>query len=208
MHQGNPDQLLFLHHANAQSTTHGDPSIYPHRRPAHRPYVARYIIGLSSRWRWTESDCHTYWVLKDEFERVWHFTYPGAARQFLKRWMTAALALRPRERSRLPSLKRFVTTVRNHFDNILSFIERPLTNAVGEGINRLLKIVKNRASGFRGLEPFADLIFLTIGDLDILSADSFRFTYVVRTEENTMKLGNLRVLAMGRSGYSRKVGTV
>ena len=104
---------------------------------------------------------HRAWVLKDEFERIWHFTYPGAARQFLKRWMTAAL------RSRLPSLKRFVTTVRNHFDNILSFIERPLTNAVGEGINRLLKIVKNRASGFRGLEPFADLIFLTIGDLDI-----------------------------------------
>ena len=104
---------------------------------------------------------HRAWVLKDEFERIWHFTYPGAARQFLKRWMTAAL------RSRLPSLKTFVTTVRNHFDNILSFIERPLTNAVGEGINRLLKIVKNRASGFRGLEPFADLIFLTIGDLDI-----------------------------------------
>ncbi|MHB8254363.1 MAG: transposase, partial [Acidiferrobacter sp.] len=64
----------------------------------------------------------------------------------------------------------FVTTARNHFDNILSFIERPLTNAVGEGINRLQKIVKNQASGFRGLEPFADLIFLTIGDLDILSA--------------------------------------
>ncbi|WP_370445976.1 ISL3 family transposase [Acidiferrobacter sp. SPIII_3] len=104
---------------------------------------------------------HRAWVLKDEFGRIWHFTYPGAARQFLKRWMTAAL------RSRLPSLKTFVTTVRNHFDNILSFIERPLTNAVGEGINRLLKIVKNRASGFRGLEPFADLIFLTIGDLDI-----------------------------------------
>jgi len=65
------------------------------------------------------------------------------------------------------TLKAFVTTLRNHFDNIITFIERPLTNAVGEGINRLLKIVKNRASGFRGLEPFADLIFLTVGDLDI-----------------------------------------
>lgn len=26
---------------------------------------------------------------------------------------------------------------------------------------------KNRASGFRSLAPFADLVFLTIGDLDI-----------------------------------------
>ena len=143
---------------------------------------------------------HRAWILKDEYERVWHLTYSGAAKQFLQRWMTAAL------RSRLPSLKRFVTTVRNHFDNILSFIERPLTNAVGEGINRLLKIVKNRASGFPGLKPFADQIFLTIGDLDILRAHSFRFAYVVSAEESTVELGNLRVLAMGRSGHSQKIG--
>ena len=139
-------------------------------------------------------------MLKDEFERIWHFKYVGAAKQFLKRWMTAAL------RSRLPSLKRFVTTVRNHFDNIITFIERPLTHAVGEGINRLRKIVKNRASGFRGLEPCADLIFLTIGDLDILSAHSFRFAYAVSTEERPMELGNLRSLVVGRSGYSQIFG--
>jgi len=29
------------------------------------------------------------------------------------------------------------------------------------------KIVKNRASGFRTLKPFADLIMLVIGDVDI-----------------------------------------
>lgn len=44
-----------------------------------------------------------------------------------------------------------------------------LTNAVGEGLNRIIKIVKNRASGFRTLDSFADLIFLTVGDLDILA---------------------------------------
>jgi hypothetical protein len=38
---------------------------------------------------------------------------------------------------------------------------------VGEGLNRVIKIVKNRASGFRNLDSFADLIFLTVGDLDI-----------------------------------------
>jgi len=104
---------------------------------------------------------HRAWVLKDEFDHFWHFRYPGAAKQFLKRWMTAAL------KSRIPSLRDFVGTLKNHFDNIITFIKRPLTNAVAEGINRIIKIVKNRASGFRGLESFADLIFLTVGDLDI-----------------------------------------
>ena len=70
-------------------------------------------------------------------------------------------------RSRIPSLRQFVSTVRNHFDNIVAFTDRNLTNAVGEGLNRIVKIVKNRASGYRNLHNFADMIYLTVGDLDI-----------------------------------------
>jgi len=101
------------------------------------------------------------WVLKDEFDHFWSFRYPAAAERFLKHWMTTAL------KSRMPSLRAFVGTLKNHFDNIITFIQRPLTNAVAEGINRIIKIVKNRASGFRSLESFADLIFLTVGDVKI-----------------------------------------
>ena len=104
---------------------------------------------------------HRAWVLKDEFEHFWNYSYRGAAEKFLRRWITAAL------RSRIPSLRQFVTTLRNHFDNILAFVDRNLTNAVGESLNRIVKIVKNRASGYRSLESFADMIYLTIGDLDI-----------------------------------------
>jgi transposase len=104
---------------------------------------------------------HRAWVLKDEFERIWNYSYRASAEKFLKRWITAAL------RSRIPSLRQFVGTVRNHFDNIVAFTDRNLTNAVGEGLNRIVKIVKNRASGYRNLDNFADMIFLTVGDLDI-----------------------------------------
>ena len=52
-------------------------------------------------------------------------------------------------------------------ENIVAFVDRPLTNAVGEGLNRIIKIVKNRASGYRHLDYFADMIYLTVGDLDI-----------------------------------------
>ncbi|EQD32405.1 ISBma1, transposase, partial [mine drainage metagenome] len=83
------------------------------------------------------------WVLKDEFEQFWSYSYLASAEAFLKRWMTAAL------RSRLPSLRTFVGTLRDHYDNVITYIERSLTNAVAEGINRVVKIAK-RASGFRG----------------------------------------------------------
>jgi transposase len=104
---------------------------------------------------------HRAWVLKDEFEHFWNYRYRASAEKFLKNWMTSAL------RSRIPSLRTFVGTLRNHYHNIVTFIDRNLTNAVGEGINRIVKIVKNRASGYRNLESFADMIYLTIGSLDI-----------------------------------------
>ena len=60
-----------------------------------------------------------------------------------------------------------MSTLSNHLENILTYIERSLTNAVAEGINRIVKIAKNRASGFRGLDNFADIIYLIVGDLNI-----------------------------------------
>jgi transposase len=50
---------------------------------------------------------------------------------------------------------------------ILPFIECRITNAKAEGLNRIIRIVKNRASGFRNLQAFTDMIFLTVGDVDI-----------------------------------------
>jgi transposase len=101
------------------------------------------------------------WVLKDEFEQFWGMDNIDSAREFVQRWTSSAM------RSRLQSIKHFVKTLRDHIEDILSFIETRLTNAVGEGINRIIRIVKNRASGFANLESFADMIYLTVGDVDI-----------------------------------------
>ncbi len=101
------------------------------------------------------------WRLKDEFEQLWEYRTRRAAEPFLKRWTTTAM------RSHLEPLKKFVRTVRKHADGILAFVETRLTNAISEGLNRVIRFVKNRASGFRHLDPFADLIFLCVGDVDI-----------------------------------------
>ena len=101
------------------------------------------------------------WVLKDEFERFWDYQAPWAAKRFIKRWSTTAL------KSRLEPIRKFVKTIRKHQHRILPYIGYRLTNAIAEGLNRIIKIVKNRASGFRNLEAFKDMIFLTVGDVDI-----------------------------------------
>ena len=104
---------------------------------------------------------HRAWVLKDEFERFWDYNAPWAAERFIKRWTTTAL------KSRLEPICKFVKTIRKHMHRILPYIGNRLTNAIAEGLNRIIKIVKNRASGFRNLEAFTDMIFLTVGDVNI-----------------------------------------
>ena len=104
---------------------------------------------------------HRAWVLKDEFEQFWDYKAPWAAERFLKRWTTTAL------KSRLEPIRDFVKTVREHWHRIIPFIESRITNAIAEGLNRIIKIVKNRASGFRTLQAFTDMIFLAVGDVDL-----------------------------------------
>lgn len=101
------------------------------------------------------------WQLKDEFEQFWEYKAPWAAERFIRQWMTSAL------RSRLEPMRKFVNTMRQHYDGVLAFVGCRLTNAIAEGLNRIVKLVKNRASGFRNLDAFTDMIFLTVGDVDI-----------------------------------------
>lgn len=104
---------------------------------------------------------HRAWILKDEFNHFWDYNSEWAAKRFLKRWSTTAL------KSRLEPIRKFVNTIRTHKENIITFIGSRLTNAVAEGLNRIIKIIKNRASGFRNVQAFIDLIYLNVGDLDI-----------------------------------------
>jgi len=112
---------------------------------------------------------HRACVLKDEFNLFWDFDDADKAKKFLWRWGTAAL------KSRIESIRKFVRTIRSHTEDIITFVESRLTNAVAEGLNRIIGIVKNRASGFRSVEAFIDLIYLVLGDVDIPAQIPSRF---------------------------------
>jgi len=109
------------------------------------------------------------WRLKEEFEHFWDYNASWAAQRFLKRWTKSALL------SRLEPMRRFVKTLRRHQQAVVAFIDTGITNAISEGINRIVKIIKNRASGYRHLDAFSDMIYLTVGDLDLPEQIPARF---------------------------------
>jgi transposase len=66
------------------------------------------------------------WQLKDEFEQFWEYKAPWVAERFIRQWMTSAL------RSRLDPMRKFVNTLKQHYDGVLAFVGCRLTNAVAE----------------------------------------------------------------------------
>ena len=50
---------------------------------------------------------------------------------------------------------------------IVAYFEHPYTNAVLEGADSVIQNVKRRARGFRNMDYFATMIYLTCGRLDL-----------------------------------------
>ena len=56
--------------------------------------------------------------------------------------------------------------VRNAVE-ILNYFDTKRTNAILEGFNSKISIIKNRARGFRNMKNFMNMIYFCCGDLDI-----------------------------------------
>lgn len=69
--------------------------------------------------------------------------------------------------SRLEPMKALARQLRRHWDYILAYFDHRRTNAVLEGLNSVIRHVKTRARGFRNMEYFSTMIYLTCGRLDL-----------------------------------------
>ena len=69
--------------------------------------------------------------------------------------------------SRLEPMKELARLVRRHFAEIIAYFEHPYTNAVLEGADSVIQNVKQRARGFRNMDYFATMIYLTCGKHDL-----------------------------------------
>jgi len=100
----------------------------------------------------------------DEGERIkklWDYRYVGAARRFFNWWYGWAM------RSRLEPMKRVARMIRSHLENILTYLEHRVTNAVTEGLNATIQWVKYAARGYRNRESFKTAILFHCGGLDL-----------------------------------------
>jgi len=101
------------------------------------------------------------WAIKETLGDLWTYSYGAAARSFFSRWYGWA------RRSRLEPVKKAAKTVKNHLNNILTYLKFPITNAMSEGINSKVQWIKYTARGFRNPENFKTAILFHCGKLQL-----------------------------------------
>lgn len=101
------------------------------------------------------------YILKEDFQWFWNYTYVECARKFLREWCTKAM------RSKIEPFKKVAQTLRSHQDLLLNYFKAKDQISLGsvEGLNNKLKVVSKKAYGFRTYNVAETMLFHTLGDL-------------------------------------------
>ncbi len=110
-----------------------------HNLPPHKRSLLQEALSLNRR-------LFKAYYLKEEIERLWTYTYEGAALRFFIRWL---LSLRWQ---RLPAFKKLVRTLYDHLDGILAYCKHRVPFGVVEAINGNLRALVRRGRGYRDHE--------------------------------------------------------
>lgn len=98
---------------------------------------------------------------KLQFQEIYGLMGKEEAQKRIEIWIKEACETKIKE------LRKLAKTIGTKMKNILNYFENRVTNATLEGINSLIQLAKTRARGFKNIENFKTIIYLTSGKLDI-----------------------------------------
>lgn len=101
------------------------------------------------------------WAAKELFTKFWDYKEEGWARRFFKDWFGWV------SRSRLKPMIEVARMIKRHLENLLTYLEHPITNAVTEGLNSKIQNIKSAARGFRSFKNYRTRILFFCGKLSL-----------------------------------------
>jgi len=101
------------------------------------------------------------YLLKEDFQRFWDYTYPAWAENFLHRWCCRAM------RSQIEPMKDIAKMLRRHEPLILNWFraKKQFNNGIVEGLNLKWNLTVRKAFGFRTFQALQTASFHQLGDL-------------------------------------------
>jgi transposase len=101
------------------------------------------------------------YLLKEDFQRFWSYTYPGWAEKFLHRWCCRTM------RSQIEPMKDIAKMLRRHQHLLLNWFRahKQLSNGIVEGLNLKWNLTVRKAFGFRTFNALQVASFHQLGRL-------------------------------------------
>ena len=101
------------------------------------------------------------YLMKEDFQQFWDYTYAAWAGRFLDAWCTRAM------RSKIQPMKDFAKTLRSKRELLLNWFraEGSLSSGVVEGFNNKLKLITRKSYGFRTQEAYETALYHNLGAL-------------------------------------------
>ena len=99
---------------------------------------------MAQRFGWIrESNLKTAraWAIKEALRELWSYHRKGWAEQYWKWWYYWAT------HCRLKPVQKVAKMIHNHLDNVLTYFDHRITNAVSEGLNSKIQTVKKTPTG-------------------------------------------------------------
>lgn len=103
----------------------------------------------------------TAWSLKNIFRAFWRFTCPDSADYFFTYWCGVV------DRSELKPLIAVKDMLVRHKDNIFNYFKHRVSNAVSEGLNSKIQVIKASARGFHSFESYRTRILFYCAKLNM-----------------------------------------
>ena len=94
------------------------------------------------------------YLLKASFAEILDRRQPNVVKRKLREWLAWA------SRSRLPAFVKAARTIREHLDDIVSYVRHRLTNGIAEGLNNKARLLTRRAYGFHSASAAIAIIML------------------------------------------------
>jgi transposase len=81
------------------------------------------------------------WAIKEALRHLWHYRRKGWATLYWKHWYFWAT------HCRLKPVQKVARMIHRHLDNVLTYVDHRITNAVSEGLNSKIQTVKKTPTG-------------------------------------------------------------
>ena len=101
------------------------------------------------------------WNLKEDFMPFWQQENSSKALEWFNAWSEEVA------KSKVPSMLKVARSLKRHLPGLLAFFTHPISNAMAEGFNSKIQVIKSSARGFRNPKNWRIAILFHMGKLHL-----------------------------------------